>query len=501
MKQFLEGKRRRAFLLGKPGTGKSYKLFNEYIPAFLAAQPGKSVAILAFTNKAVGVVEEYAAQFGYVNHPLIKITTIHKFAKLRPALNESATRMRDLHLTQKHGDCTEAHLVVIDEVGTVGDELGDALDNAYLENCFEQLLLLGDYQQLKPINGDAYYHPEKGDPVVYLDEIKRTDKPDVAAVITELHDLIRDGSPRRYKLKESENIVKGMPVAPELRDEVTVIAWRNQTVQDHNANMMGREDPQIGDEVYCDTMKEVMKVKDKCSMAWLEDYSIQRTTAVKHDKYGAKLKADDPARYKMNDDTDKYYTRRRFYGQILPRIVAEGTATGRMHLLEMETDGDEQFHTVALFGIAAYRETMAALLETALQANREMLASYELTEVKEKRKRARSGESKVKPVANKAGKEWINLKAFIEHEIIGLDRDEWSDEIKEWKAAWGTYATAKEIVFCVDFNRARTCHSLQGSSLPTVFIDVDDFRGCRNQDDANRLLYVGVSRSRGKVYF
>lgn len=497
MQEFIEGKKRRAFVLGKPGTGKSYKLFNEIIPAFLKAQPGKEVAILAFTNKAVGVIADYAAQFGFADHPLIHITTIHKFAGLRPALNESATRTKDLHLTQSSGECTEAHLVVIDEVGTVGAELGEAMDTAYYdESRFEQMLFLGDYQQLKPIEGDAYYQPEKGDPVIYLDEIKRTDKPDVSAVITELHDLIRDGSPRRYKLRESENIVKGMPKGA-ARDEITVIAWRNRQVQQHNALLMGRDLPEAGDELYCDTLKEVMTCREVQDLRDLPYMSIQRVTAVQADRYGNRLAKEDPNRYKMNDETDRYNTRGRFLNQIKPRIDAEGTASGRIKLLEMESDTGEVFNAVTCFGIADYRETMAALLETALCANRDLLAAYELTEAKETNSRRR----KVKPIIDKNGKTWVNLKSFIDNETDCTPREAWSDEIKEYKAAWGAYATAKEILFCADFNRSRTCHSLQGSSLPTVWIDTADFNGCRNTDDANRLLYVGISRSRGKVYF
>lgn len=496
MQQFIQGQKRRAFVLGKPGTGKSYKLFNEIIPAFLKAQPGKDVAILAFTNKAVGVIRDYAAQFGFGDHPLIKITTIHKFAGLRPALNESATRTKDLHLTQSSGECTEAHLVVIDEVGTVGDELGDAMDTAFYENRFEQMLFLGDYQQLKPIEGDAYYKPEDGDPVIYLDEIKRTDCADVGAVITELHDLICDGSPRRYKLKESENIVKGMPKGA-TRDALTVIAWRNRSVQDHNARMMARDLPVLGDELYCDTLKEVVRCTGVHDLHDLPYMTIQRVTPVQADRYGTRLAKSDPLRYKMNEDTDRFNTRGRFLNSIKPRIDQEGTASGRILLLELTTDQEEVFNCVACFGVADHRETMAALLETALAANRDLLAAYELTEAKEAKSRRR----KVKPVIDKRGKEWINLKAFIDNETDCTPREAWSDEIKEYKAAWGTYATAKEILFCADFNRARTCHSLQGSSLPTVWIDTADFNGCRSTDDANRLLYVGVSRSRGKVYF
>lgn len=497
MNDFIAGECRRAFVLGKPGTGKSYKLFNEIIPAFLKAQPGKEVAILAFTNKAVDVVVDYAAQFGYHDHPLIHITTIHKFAGLRPALNESATRTKDLHLTQSSGECNEAHLVVIDEVGTVGADLGEAMDTAYYdESRFEQMLFMGDYQQLKPIEGDAYYQPEKGDPVVYLDEIRRTDCADVCAVITELHDLIRDGSARRYKLQPSENIIKGMPKGA-TRDALTVIAWRNRAVQDHNANLMGRKLPDAGDELYCDTLKEVVHCSEVLDLMDMPYTDLQRITPVQADRYGNKLAKTDPARYKMNDETDRFATRQRFLNQIKPRIDAEGTASGKIKLLELTTDSDEVFNCVAVFGIADHRETMAALLETALCANRDLLAEYGLTELKETTSRRR----KVKPVIDRNGKQLVNLKAFIDNETDCTPRDHWNAAIKEYKAAWGTYATAKEILFCADFNRARTCHSLQGSSVPVVYIDTADFNGCRDQDAVNRLLYVGVSRSRGKVYF
>lgn len=497
MTDFINGQCRRAFVLGKPGTGKSYKLFNEIIPAFLKAQPGKEIAILAFTNKAVGVIADYAAQFGYADHPLIHITTIHKFAGLRPALNESATRTKDLHLTQSSGECNEAWLVVIDEVGTVGEELGTAMDNAYYdENRFEQMLFMGDYQQLKPIEGEAYYTPAKGDPVEYLDKIRRTDCKDVGAVITELHDLILDGSPRRYKLRPSENIIKGMPKGAE-RDALTVIAWRNRAVQDHNANLMGRTLPEPGDELYCDTLKETLICTDVLDLLDLPYTDLQRITPAQHDRYGSKLAKNDPNRYKMNDETDRFNTRQRFVNQIKPRIDNEGTASGRIKLLELTTDQEEVFNCVAVFGVADHRETMAALLETALCANRDLLAEYGLKEEKETTSRRR----KVKPVTDRNGKTWVNLKAFIDNETDCTPRDHWNDAIKEYKAAWGTYATAKEILFCADFNRARTCHSLQGSSLPVVYIDTADFNGCRDVDAVNRLLYVGVSRSRGKVYF
>lgn len=48
---------------------------------------------------------------------------------------------------------------------------------------------------------------------------------------------------------------------------------------------------------------------------------------------------------------------------------------------------------------------------------------------------------------------------------------------------------------------ACTIHKSQGSTFDTVFIDLDDFRHCRDEDLLARLLYVGISRARERVIF
>ncbi|AGY48101.1 exonuclease V [Acinetobacter phage Presley] len=46
---------------------------------------------------------------------------------------------------------------------------------------------------------------------------------------------------------------------------------------------------------------------------------------------------------------------------------------------------------------------------------------------------------------------------------------------------------------------ACTIHKSQGSTYDTVFIDLDDFHGCKDQDLLARLLYVGISRARERI--
>jgi hypothetical protein len=46
---------------------------------------------------------------------------------------------------------------------------------------------------------------------------------------------------------------------------------------------------------------------------------------------------------------------------------------------------------------------------------------------------------------------------------------------------------------------ASTINKSQGSTYDTVFIDLDDIRGCNSGDQIARMMYVGVSRARSKV--
>ena len=48
---------------------------------------------------------------------------------------------------------------------------------------------------------------------------------------------------------------------------------------------------------------------------------------------------------------------------------------------------------------------------------------------------------------------------------------------------------------------ASTVHKAQGSTLDTVYIDLDDISKCTQKDLTAKLLYVAVSRARKKVVF
>ena len=48
---------------------------------------------------------------------------------------------------------------------------------------------------------------------------------------------------------------------------------------------------------------------------------------------------------------------------------------------------------------------------------------------------------------------------------------------------------------------ASTVHKAQGSTLDTVFIDLDDISKCTQKQLTAKLLYVAASRARKKIIF
>jgi hypothetical protein len=66
---------------------------------------------------------------------------------------------------------------------------------------------------------------------------------------------------------------------------------------------------------------------------------------------------------------------------------------------------------------------------------------------------------------------------------------------------WKTHFAIKEDWVDLRPIHASTVHKSQGSTLDTVFIDLDDIGRCTQPNTVARLLYVAISRARHKVVF
>lgn len=142
IEQFISNKAQTHFLLGGyAGTGKSSIIF---AVVHTLLKQGKTVALSAPTNKAVGVLRKMAAKNGIYVH----CTTIHSLLGL--AL---VTKGEKRVLDQVNPSSVYLYdVVVCDECSMVSKELWEWLQRTFTSNINQRkLILMGDPAQLNPI--------------------------------------------------------------------------------------------------------------------------------------------------------------------------------------------------------------------------------------------------------------------------------------------------------------------------------------------------------------
>lgn len=480
--QFVRGEIARGFLLGKPGTGKTYTLVNEIIPALRKENPQVKITVLAFTNKAANVVREYFRAFGVHG---VKVTTIHKFLGLVPVVNDFALKDSEMQSNQKFSSTADCDVLVIDEIGMVDDELDELLEEAFYDDKYSQLLCLGDYQQLKPINGEPAITPKAGDWITKLDEIRRSACPDIQDLICRLSDRIEGlTSGPRITLRTSENILSGQP-----SDAARTVAFRNRQVQMHNAQLQGRGLPVAGDRIYCDTMKDELTVLSvhPASEMFLHPITPVRPFTTKKDDVSYTVEV-------LDDTNDVWNNRATMYNDM--REFLEGA----MLVLSVQRDPTEEnpepqpFNICVIFGTGSFRESQRSMTEEGMAANKAVMRCFGL--------KAKNGSDDPNgKIKGPDGIGYKDLRAFCEA-MKFKGNLEWTekDVLRERGQAWVRFFNFKNLVMHADFVHARTVHAMQGSSEDTVFVDYGDIS--RADDDTyHRLLYVAVSRARNKVIF
>jgi superfamily I DNA/RNA helicase len=85
---------------------------------------------------------------------------------------------------------------------------------------------------------------------------------------------------------------------------------------------------------------------------------------------------------------------------------------------------------------------------------------------------------------------------------IPVDREHFRALVKYFarQKDWHTYYHLTGTYPDLRPRDAATFHKAQGSTYDSVFIDLGDLSSCRQPDQAARLLYVGFSRARTRVY-
>lgn len=96
-----------------------------------------------------------------------------------------------------------------------------------------------------------------------------------------------------------------------------------------------------------------------------------------------------------------------------------------------------------------------------------------------------------------------NTKEIITHIPVPFDPTYVGQLIKYFgrKKDWHTYFALKNTYPDFRPRDASTTHKAQGSTYDTAFIDLGDFSSCRQPNVASRLLNVGCSRARNRIFF
>lgn len=425
------------YILGKPGTGKTYTTATEIIP-YIRENYDIGIKAVAFTNQAARVLREALLNYGIDN---VDVTTIHSFSGLTVMDNQEALKHKELTINHQIREAADCYLLIVDEFSFVDQELADKLEELREEGKFTKCLYLGDMQQLKPISGRHGVRP-RGKYQIELQEIRRSDKPDIQDAIVRLHDLIKEGAPdSRFTLKPSENILRASreTVYP-LGVNDTFLAFRNATVQQINALQAGRVFPVPGDILFSPTTKDRYELIDSDVDAFEPVMTIRKQPN---------------GQYELNDQNDKWNTR--------GYLADDGYRVFRLR--GIDTPGE--FNAFVCFGTETYRSTLKRLKQTAMECNAAIMDEANISQ---------------RGIAH-----WCSQNPG--HPLTGRR-----------KRAWAKALSFESAVFSMDFNFCRTVHAAQGSSFDNVYMDIDDMRAAGDSDTRLRLQYVGLSRARQKIF-
>jgi exodeoxyribonuclease V len=416
------------YVTGRAGTGKTTKLA-ELIEGL------DNYTVCAYTHKACGILRDKLPEGA-------KVQTLHSFLKKRPTINTTATKLKNVDMNVVMGESERLHVMFIDEYSMIGE--GDLMDiRALQDEDYDgrpgvKVVWIGDPHQLPPV-GDMFTLTPHGDYQMTLTKVYRQaeDNP----LVEPLNQIISfiEGAPP-CKLIESDNFVRGVDIANpsmERPADSVILAYTNRRVQELNAKLEGKEEPEANDLVFSPTTKHSYQIHGLDETIDLGSEGI-----------------DLPHNDKVLSWNTKYKTLE--YLVTMDNIGFASLISG---------EGDYEYYAY-MFGHGDYQDTLKYLKSEAAHSNAAIEKEF--------------------PGYKAAG--WA--KVNYSHPLA-----------RARAKAWRDYLTFKECVICLDFSHAMTVHKSQGSTYDTVYLDTKDIGQVADRDYEMylKLMYVGMSRASNKV--
>ena len=243
------------YVTGPAGTGKTTGLA-ECVQMCIDA--GIPYIVCAYTHKACGVLRSKLPEGA-------NISTVHAFIKKRPAINQDAKHAKAVTINQKMGEADAVTVCFIDEYSCIGEkDLMDIRLEQEDPDCDEfprmKVVWLGDPNQLPPVGDQEAVEPY-GPYRVRLTKVHRqkADNP-LKDTLGELVAFI-EGKKKVGPLYPNTSFIRGVDLVKtykEVEDPV-VLAFTNKRVEELNAAIEGKAEPEEGDKLFSPTTKHYYK--------------------------------------------------------------------------------------------------------------------------------------------------------------------------------------------------------------------------------------------------
>ena len=180
----------RFYILGKPGTGKTFLVSN----FLLSINKDYNIYICTPTHTAIYNIKSYIERMiienDVKNVENLNFDTIHTFLELKPKI---ITKTGELYFSNnnKVKKKKKKSIIVIDECSMIDDNVYSEINKFIAKNTRVKFIFVGDQQQLPPVNTDNSKIFNKINNCEYyfeLDEIMRTKSKNIIGVM----DYVRD---------------------------------------------------------------------------------------------------------------------------------------------------------------------------------------------------------------------------------------------------------------------------------------------------------------------
>jgi len=207
----------------------------------------------AYTHKACAVLRTKLPK-------KTTVCTLHSFLVKRPTINDKATTVAKLEGNQQTGAPEVIDILFVDEFSMVGEKdfvlINDLLSDEE-GNALMKIVYIGDPNQLPPVK-DAKAITPKGKYWFKLTEVfRQANTNPLIDTLLSLNDYINGEEPQ--PLLEHDTFTRGVDIAslyPVCITSKVLLAYTNARVEELNAEIEGRAEPIVGDNLYSPTTRK-----------------------------------------------------------------------------------------------------------------------------------------------------------------------------------------------------------------------------------------------------